>query len=282
MWLLAEAGSDEHGALRDGVPGDQKEGYELHVVEITQEFEYILRCPDKNKAIAIANDARKIAENDYGGYAQYGDAPYGDRYGLWNLLQEAGGHMDFSKITTPFNTDCSQLAACCLVNNGYTISKWINSIKIKDMLTKIGFQAIKYNKALLEKGDILQRYGHVAVCVQVDKEDIMYYANLISSKEEKMWASGAGPKTRKAPYVTVKKANIGFVPGVIVCQQKGEILANSQWVRGQQHIYVANYENNATAGIAVGTKSGYFNPDVSTIQIPVRFASSEYIVKIYP
>lgn len=92
------------------------------------------------------------------------------------------------------------------------------------------------------------------------------------------WSTGAGPKTRNCPYIEVKP---GFKPNTICVQQQGEILANSQWMRGQQHIYVANYENNAYAGVAVGAAVSYFNPDADTIRIPVRFPNSEYIVRIY-
>ena len=86
----------------------------------------------------------------------------------------------------------------------------------------------------------------------------------------------------ECPYVSVRKSVLGFTPNVIVVQQEGECLANTQWIRGQSNLYCANYENNAYAGIAVGSAKGFFNPDSIDIQIPVRFPSRKYIVKIYP
>ena len=108
-----------------------------------------------------------------------------------------------------------------------------------------------------------------------------FEATLTSTKGTIIWSTGAGPKTRSLPYIEVTKKEIGFDPKTICVQQEGEILANSQWMRGQAHMYVANYENNAYAGVAVGTQVSYFNPDADTIRIPVRFADKRYFVRIY-
>ena len=109
-----------------------------------------------------------------------------------------------------------------------------------------------------------------------------YEAVLESSRDYKKWSTGAGVLTRDCPYISVKRKTLGFAPNVIVVQQEGEVLSNTQWIRGaSDHIYVANYENNAYAGIAVGSARGYFDPDSVDIQIPVRFPSRKYIVKIY-
>ena len=108
-----------------------------------------------------------------------------------------------------------------------------------------------------------------------------YEALLTSTKGTIVWSTGAGPKTRQCPYLEVTRKELGFAPKVICVQQQGEILANSQWIRGQAHMYVANYENNAYAGVAVGSQPSYFNPDADTIRIPVRFADKPYLVRIY-
>ena len=115
-----------------------------------------------------------------------------------------------------------------------------------------------------------------------EDEDMAYSTIIESSRDYKKWSTGAGVLTRACPYLSIKRSDIGFVPNVIVVQQEGEILANSQWIRGQNYIYCSNYDNDATAGVAVGIAKGYFNPDSSTeIQIPVRFPSVRYIVRIY-
>ena len=96
-----------------------------------------------------------------------------------------------------------------------------------------------------------------------------------------VWSTGGGPKTRQLPYIELTRKQIGFEPETICVQQQGEILANSQWMRGQAYIYVASFENDAYAGVAVGSQVSYFNPDADTIRIPVRFPDREYIVRIY-
>lgn len=108
-----------------------------------------------------------------------------------------------------------------------------------------------------------------------------FEATLTSTPGTILWSTGAGPKTRQASYIEVTREQIGFVPNVIVVQQDDEPLANTQWIRGQAHLYCANFENNAYAGIAVGTAATYFNPDADTIRIPVRFPGKEYLVRIY-
>lgn len=114
-----------------------------------------------------------------------------------------------------------------------------------------------------------------------ENEDMAYSIIIESSRDYKKWSTGAGVLTRACPYVSVKRSEIGFKPNVIVVQEDGECLANTQWIRGQANLYCANYENNAYAGIAVGSAKGYFNPDSMELQIPVRFPSRKYIVKIY-
>lgn len=121
-------------------------------------------------------------------------------------------------------------------------------------------------------------------CLRYEAEDKtakVFEATLKSTTGSITWSTGAGPKTRNCPYIEVTREQIGFTPEVICAQQKGEILANTQWIRGQAHAYVANYENNAYAGVAVGKTTTYFNPDADTIRIPVRFPNVDYIVRIY-
>ena len=109
-----------------------------------------------------------------------------------------------------------------------------------------------------------------------------FEALLTSTRGTIMWSTGAGPKTRALPYIEVTRKELGFEPKTICVQQQGEVLSNTQWIRGaSQHIYVANYENNAYAGVAVGKQASYFDPDADTIRIPVRFANKQYYVRIY-
>ena len=109
-----------------------------------------------------------------------------------------------------------------------------------------------------------------------------FEAQLTSTKGTIVWSTGAGPKTRNLASIEVTRKQLGFEPSVICVQMQNEPLANTQWIRGaSQYIYVANYENNAYAGVAVGKQATYFDPDADTIRIPVRFPGKEYLVRIY-
>ena len=115
-----------------------------------------------------------------------------------------------------------------------------------------------------------------------DPQGEAFEAVLRSTPGTIVWSTGGGPKTRQLAYVEVTRKQLGFEPNTICVQQQGEVLANSQWIRGaSDHIYVANFENNAYAGVAVGTQVSYFDPDADHVRIPVRFPDRDYIVRIY-
>lgn len=281
MILLAEASHDERSALAYGEKGDQTTE-EVWIREVTEgEFVHVFRYPDKALCNKFADDAREIALNDHIGYAQYGKDGdnYAGRYGLWYAMHGADR---FADIDVPCNVDCSAMVADILIHNGINCSRYMRTATQREEMKKLGFAELPFARHALNIGDILWRNGHTAVCIENNEEEEKVYSRMIrSSVVTKRWATGAGVNTRSCPYISVKRSELGFKPQVIVCQQMGEILANTQWIRGQAHAYCANFQNDATAGIAVGTATGFFNPDAATILIPVRFADKDYEVKIY-
>lgn len=282
---LVEAAHDERGGgnYAYGQPGDQT-GAEVRLRNANEgEFVYLLRYPDLVMRKRFAEDAIEIALNNHIGYAQYGKDTLGGRYGIHEAMKVFDR---FKDITTDCNCDCSSMTSAYLQHCGLAVSMYMRTATQRAELAKFGFKEMPYSLENARIGDICWREGHTATIVRAPEEDSqeeeMYLATLTSSKDEKVWSTGAGPKSRKTPYLTVRKTDFNFVPSVILCQQVGEILANTQWMRGQAHAYVANYENNATAGVAVGKAATYFNPDADVIYIPVRFPSKEYYVRIYP
>lgn len=282
---LVEAAHDERGGgnYAYGIPGDQT-GAEVRLRNAVEgEFTSLLRYPNKTMAKHFAEDALEIAMNDHIGYAQYGYDTLGGRYGLHEVMKAVDRFQD---IKTDCNCDCSSLVGEVLRHNGLNCGLYMRTATERNELANLGFIEVPYTLDEARLGDVCWREGHTAIIVrapeQSDKgEDMNYSVVVKSSKDQKKWSTGAGPLTRECPYVTVRKSDIGFTPNVICIQQVGEILANSQWMRGQAHIYVANYENNAYAGVAAGKAKGYFNPDAETIIIPVRFPEKEYLVKVY-
>ena len=248
---------------------------------------------------------------------------YSARYGLWYAMRGVAipvlepslpviddkitratqdERVDFSQIKTDCNTDCSQLVSCVLTNNGYQSGMYMSTSTELKVLTELGFTKLKYSMEALKDGDILWRTGHTGIAVRVPDAEIppqpkppvsdgsedketgeMFSVVLKSSTVTKTWSTGAGPNSRKMPYLIIPKSLIGFTPNVICVQQQGEVLSLCQWMREQNEgfMYVSNFENNASAGVAVGTKAGYFNPDGDKLIIPVRFPNKAYIVKIY-
>lgn len=285
---IAEAASDERGALAYGKKGDQT-GNEVRIRTMTGTetgsagFEKILRFPDNATRAEIAKNAVDIALNDHIGYGQYGDPndPLAGRYGLWEASQ---GLASFRQVKTDCNTDCSQLVSTDLNHVGLPCSKYMRTATEIQELTALGFVEYPYTAGACVLGDIVWRQGHTAVVIEAPEGEggeEMFSARLTSSKDTRTYSTGAGPKTRACPYIKIKKADIGFTPNVIIAQMTGEILANTQWIRGQAHAYTANYENDATAGIACGTAPSYFNPDAEVIYLPVRFPEKVYIVRAY-
>ena len=282
---LAEAAYDERGSgnYAYGKVGDQT-GEEVRI-RVAQAFEFtkILRYPKPAMREKFAEDAREIALNDHIGYAQYGEDSnnYAGRYGLWYAMHGADR---FSQITVDCNVDCSAMVADILIKNGLSCSRFMRTATEVDELTKLGFVDIPFALESCEVGDILWRQGHTATVITVTMEEEKMYKKMIhSSVEMKTWSTGAGVNTRRTPYVAVRRAELGFSPKVIMCQEQGEILCNTQWMRDQSEgfIYCSNHQNDASAGIAVGKYSGYFNPDAATLYIPVRRQDKDYIVIIY-
>lgn len=284
--VIAEAASDERGALAYGKKGDQANEVRFRDLIGNETgsgaFTKILRYPDAGLRRKFAKDAMEIVENQNIGYAQYGDPndQYAGRYGLYWAMQNVDS---FSKIKTPCNVDCSAMQADIFIFNGIQCPYTMRTANEITVLTQLGWEEIDFDIKKCRVGDTLWRQGHTACVVTApnSEEELMYHAIIRSSKENKTWSTGAGVLTRECPYISVKRSEVGFKPNVIIVQQVGEILANSQWIRGQAHAYCANYQNDAYAGVAVGKSKGYFNPDANEICIPVRFADREYIVKMY-
>lgn len=275
---LVEAAHDENGNLSYGQPGDQT-GDEVRRRKMgdDERFSYILRYPDKKIAESMAKDAEECAENDNIGYAQKGKDNYSSRYGLYFAMQGKS----FKDIIIPCNADCTALIADLAIHNGLKVSRFMWSGDELEVMTAAGFEKIPFSLDRCEVGDVLWRQGHSAIVVS-GRVPVDYFKGILraSSNLEK-WNSGQGLLTREAPFLEVR--DLGFKPSLIVAQEDGEVISVTQWMREQKEgfLYCANYANDASAGIAVGTGEGYFNPDSEILKIPVRFPGVDYIVRIY-
>ena len=202
---IAEAAIDERGQTAWGKKGDQADEVRIRTMTGGESgngtFTKILRFPDTALRRQFAKCATEIALNQHVGYAQYGDDadPYAGRYGLWNASQ---GVKSFADVDIYCNTDCSQMVSTNLNFNGIRSSMYMRTATEVKELTGLGFLELPFSVEACLLGDVLWRQGHTAVVVEAPEGEggeLMFSAKLISSKDEKIWSTGAGPKTRSCP-----------------------------------------------------------------------------------
>ena len=98
--MISNCGHDENGQYHGGIAGDQT-GTEWQIIPwYNRPWDCVLRHPNSAVREALADMARKAANNDNIGYDQY------QRYTYWQELQKV--NYDPSKIKTPCETDCSE------------------------------------------------------------------------------------------------------------------------------------------------------------------------------
>ena len=160
--LLAHARSNEIGQVSGGKPGDQT-GKEVCVQPFFEhQWNYFLRPKNPMLGKKIADDAEIAASNDNIGYNQP------DRYSMYLQVKSHG--YDFTKISKPCNTDCSQLVATLLLAAGVRVSPYMytGNMVSEIMKTRL-FEQIPYTDSKqLRRGDILVAVTarHTAVVVE--------------------------------------------------------------------------------------------------------------------
>ena len=165
---IGSARIDEHGHIRGGALGDNNSK------EVAVENWYLpsqgywrVFCP-KDPAVAekIAWDMEAACRNDRIGYDQ------SNNQSLWHIVQGLG--YDCAKVTTPCETDCSQLVRVCIWYAGIEIGMFSTADEPQYLLGTGQFVELtgdKYQKSsdYLTRGCLLvtPRKGHT-VCVLSD------------------------------------------------------------------------------------------------------------------
>lgn len=165
---LAHAVGSEEGT-KNGKPGDQT-GAEVRIAKwyISGEkdgkkWDYVIRCKKKEDRAKIARNAEAGARNVNLGYSQ------NDRYSAYDIVKTYG--FDYTKLTKPANTDCSQMATTNANYAGYPIPRDTHTGNMKERYKVVGgfkFHSSKKYTADYKKlipGDILLRVGHHAATV---------------------------------------------------------------------------------------------------------------------
>ena len=201
---IAQASIDEKGQAHGGKAGDQN-GKE---VKISNWYSYgksgwdvVIRPKDRNKAHKMAEAMKAACANDNIGYDQW------ERENLLTEVKKVGN--DFSKITTPTETDCSALVATVIIATGTPEEKMRNKNRenklaytgdLKSLCAASGEFTILTEKKYLASGDyllegdiILNEKHHVAIAIengskaevsQVPTPDPIPYPHLGSQGEE--------------------------------------------------------------------------------------------------
>lgn len=159
MLKIAHARSNEMGGTINGKPGDQTKN-EV-VINDFMEYEWtdVFR-PAVNPA-AYADKAKIICQNDNVGY------DHNDRYSLTMLARQMG--WDFSKVTTPCNTDCSAMVAAICNACGIPVNIYMwTGIEIGELEKTGAYTHLTYTgKSMLRNGDIIltTKKGHTGIII---------------------------------------------------------------------------------------------------------------------
>ena len=174
---IAQASIGEDGKAHGGKAGDQN-GKE---VKISNWYSYgksgwdvVIRPKDRNKAHKMAEAMKAACANDNIGYDQW------EREKLLAEVKKVGN--DFSKITTPTETDCSALVATVIIATGTPEEKMRNKNRnnklaytgdLKSLCAASGEFTILTEKKYLTSGDyllegdiILNEKNHVVIAIE--------------------------------------------------------------------------------------------------------------------
>lgn len=171
--LIAHASIDEHGAIKNGIAGDQT-GKEVCIrTWYNKPWQFLIRFSDELKAERLARCMEMAAANNNIGY---------DQNQRNTLLREARKYnYDVSKVNVPCETDCSALvsvacmyagiseSALTLKGNCCTTRTLRPALKATGLVSVFSSPLYVNNTDRLKRGDILIKEGsHVVVVVATD------------------------------------------------------------------------------------------------------------------
>ena len=174
--MISNCGHDENGKYTGGKAGDQTGGEYAVINWYNRPWACVLRYPDINTGLKIAEISKDAALNNNIGYDQ------GERLTYYNCLKEVS--WEPAKITTACEGDCSSTTSANIIAAGYLLG--INKLKsvnpsnttstLRKALVAVGFELLTDSKYLtsdkyLLPGDIPLYDGHhVAVNLDYGEE----------------------------------------------------------------------------------------------------------------
>lgn len=166
MVRIGSARSNEHGGINDGQPGDQKGGGEVSTQAwyLHSKGWTVIRARDSAVREKIARNMEAACANNKIGYCQ-------DHRSTLTAAAKLCGY-DAAKVTTPVETDCSELVRVCCLYAGIRVGSFSTASEAAVLEATGEFDILKADKYCksadyLMRGDILvtRSKGHTVVAL---------------------------------------------------------------------------------------------------------------------
>lgn len=265
---ISNCGSDENNRISGGAAGDQT-GKEWRVRSwYSSPWNVVLRHPDKNVRVMIANMATAAANNNNVGYDQ------SQRLTFWQQLQKVGYKPE--NINVKCEADCSSGVAAIVKGAGYRlgnnklqgVNASIYTGNQKSALINAGFEALTASKYLtsdkyLLAGDILlKESGHTAINLTNGSNSSSSSVSTSPSTSglvvDGIWGSGTTLALQRALNAPYKD---GVISRQAASQKKYLAACTSGWeflnghASGSQTIELLQKKIGATADGVMGTNT---------------------------
>lgn len=235
---LGSSSKDERGQYRGGQAGDQT-GQEVHIQNwYDGSWHSVIRPKSAALAEKIAAACEKACNNNNIGYDQY------ERNSLYREALKVG--MDFSKITTPCECDCSSLVSTCCIAAGlsesiffagnnmrttYTLIDACNKTGAFDVLTSSSYTR---SKDYLKRGDILLSSGHTVIVLSNGDKVGQIVVTQTTAETYKVKVTANTLNVRSGPstnYAVVTQVKAGDVYTIIEEREGwGRLKSGAGWI----------------------------------------------------
>ena len=215
---LGSSSKDERGQYHGGQAGDQT-GTEVYIQNwYDGNWHSVIRPKTATLAEKIASACEKACMNNNIGYDQY------ERNSLYREALKVG--MDFSKITTPCECDCSSLVSTCCIaaglstdiffngNNMRTTNNFLEACNKTNLFSVFTSTNYTKNKDYLKRGDILLADGHVVIVLSDGEKanQIITTTVIAGTQKVKIMTNKlnvrSGPSTNYAIITSINKNEV--------------------------------------------------------------------------
>lgn len=176
--IISNSGHDERGSYKWGKAGDQTGEEWMLRSWYNRPWTCVLRYPDENVGMLIAELAVEGAQNNHIGYDQE------ERYTLWDCLKVSGYRP--ANIKTNCEADCTAGVSACIKAAGYllnisnlkNVSAYLYSGNMRGALKAAGFKVLTASKYLTSPSYLIA--GDILLCEEHHAATNISYGNKVS------------------------------------------------------------------------------------------------------